>query len=399
MRVPVLCGAVLSLFAVAALGCRTDSKTAAQPPAENQAEKSEAVGVTATTLRIDREMLRDLRITTSKVEEHRGGESSSLLGELGVNQNAYAEVSAPLTARVVLLRAVEGQRVAASDVLATLESGELAKARGDLATAEARRDLARRTLERKRSLNEEKIVPTREVQEAENEMVGADAQVRAAQAALRTLGAPDRPAEGNSSSSLILRSPITGVVLERTVALGQTADPSKPLFRIGDLSTLWLTVHAFERDAVRLAKGAPARITFAAIPGRTFQGTVALIGQSVDPDSRTVNVRIDLPNRERVLRPGMSATAWLPVGEQGIMLAVPAAAVQRVRDRWCVFIPKDDRTFEIRAIGRGRDIAGEVEILSGVRAGEPIVVDGAFLLKAETERSAADGEHGEKRDD
>jgi cobalt-zinc-cadmium efflux system membrane fusion protein len=344
-------------------------------------------------------MLRDLRITTSKVEEHRGGESSSLLGELGVNRNAYAEVSAPMTARVVSLRAVEGQRVAVGDVLTTLDSGELAKARGDLATAEARRDLAQRTLERKRDLNEEKIVPTREVQEAENELVGADAQVRAAQAALRALGAPDRAVAGSSASSLILRSPIAGVVLERTLALGQTADPSKPLFRIGELSTLWLTVHAFERDAVRLTKGSPARITFAAIPGRTFQGTVSLLGQSVDPDSRTVAVRIDLPNRDGLFRPGMSATAWLPVGEQGILLAVPAAAVQRVRERWCVFIPKDDRTFEIRPIGRGRDIAGEVEILSGVRAGEPIVVDGAFLLKAETERTAAEGEHGEKRDD
>ena len=103
-----------------------------------------------------------------------------------------------------------------------------------------------------------------------------------------------------------------------------------------------------------------------------------------------------LPNRDRLLRPGMSGTAWLPVGDQGTLLAVPAAAVQRVRDRWCVFIPKDHRTFEIRPVGRGRDIAGEVEMLSGVRAGEPIVVDGAFLLKAETERSAAEGEHGDK---
>ena len=129
-----------------------------------------------------------------------------------------------------------------------------------------------------------------------------------------------------------------------------------------------------------------------------FQGKVALIGQSVDADSRTVAVRIDLPNRDRLLRPGMSGTAWLPVGDQGTLLAVPAAAVQRVRDRWCVFIPKDTRTFEIRPVGRGRDIAGEVEMLSGVRAGEPIVVDGAFLLKAETERSAAEGEHGEKHE-
>ena len=147
-----------------------------------------------------------------------------------------------------------------------------------------------------------------------------------------------------------------------------------------------------------MTTGAPARITFAALPDRLFQGKVALIGQSVDADSRTVSVRIDLPNRDGLLRPGMSGTAWLPVGAQGTLLAVPAAAVQRVRDRWCVFIPQDNRTFEIRPVGRGRDIAGEVEILSGVRAGEPIVVDGAFLLKAETERSAAEGEHGEKHE-
>jgi membrane fusion protein, heavy metal efflux system len=347
-------------------------------------------------VQVSEEMLRDLRITTSTVELHRGGEASSLLGELGVNLNAYAEVSAPLAARVVSLQAVEGQSVRVGAPLATLESGELARARGDLATADARRDLAQRTLERKRGLNAENIVPTREVQEAENETIAAEAQVRAARAFLQTLGASDQASAGTSPSTLVLRSPVVGVVLERTLALGQTADPSKPLFRIGDLSTLWLTVHAFERDAVRLAAGAPARITFAALPERIFQGKIALIGQSVDADSRTVAVRIDLPNRDRLLRPGMSGTAWLPVGDQGTLLAVPAAAVQRVRDRWCVFIPKDHRTFEIRPVGRGRDIAGEVEMLSGVRAGEPIVVDGAFLLKAETERSAAEGEHGDK---
>ncbi|MEO8076126.1 MAG: efflux RND transporter periplasmic adaptor subunit, partial [Acidobacteriota bacterium] len=191
-------------------------------------------------VQVSEEMLRDLRITTSKVELHLGGEASSLLGELGVNLNAYAEVSAPLPARVVALRAVEGQRVRVGEPLATLESGDLARARADLATAEARRDLAQRTLDRKRGLNAEQIVPAREVQEAENEMIAAEAQVRGARAGLQALGASDQAGAGASPSTLVLRSPITGVVLGRAVALGQTADPSKPLFRIGDLSTLWL---------------------------------------------------------------------------------------------------------------------------------------------------------------
>jgi len=389
---------IVSLVMLFGVACGRKEESRPTPP-ETAATPTNDQKRTENIVQVSEEMLRDLRITISKVEQHRGGESSSLLGELGVNENAYAEVGAPLSARVVSLRASEGQRVRTGDILATLESGDLAKARGDLGTAEARRDLAQRALDRKRSLNAERIVPTREVQEAESEMVSAEAQVRAARASLEALGASERAPAGASASTLVLRSPIAGVVLERTLALGQTADPTKPLFRIGDLSTLWLTVHAFERDAVRLAKGAPARIAFAAIPDRTFQGTISSIGQSVDPESRTVAVRIDLPNRDGLLRPGMSSTAFLPVGEQGTRLAVPAAAVQRVRDRWCVFIPRDARTFEIRPVGRGRDLAGEVEILSGVRAGEPIVVDGAFLLKAETERSAAEGEHSDGRDD
>ena len=92
-----------------------------------------------------------------------------------------------------------------------------------------------------------------------------------------------------------------------------------------------------------------------------------------------------------VLRPGMSATAAIPVGESGkSILAVPVAAVQRVRNEWCVFLPKDPSTFEIRRIGRGRDLGGEVEVLSGLNASETIVVDGAFLLKAQAEQGEGD---------
>jgi cobalt-zinc-cadmium efflux system membrane fusion protein len=352
---------------------------------------------TENVVTVSDEMLRDLRITTSKVEQRRGGEAANLLGELGVNENAYAEVGAPLQARIAALHAASGQTVQRGAPLATLESGELAKARSDLATAQARVALAQRALDRKQGLNAEHIVPTREVQEAENEKAAADAQLRAAQASLQALGLTDQT-ENKRPAALTLRAPVAGVVLERAAVLGQVADPMKPLFRIADLSTLWLTVRAFERDAVRLHVGAPARITFAALPGRTLDGRIALIGRSVDTQSRTVAVRIDLPNRDGLLRPGMSAAARLPVGEEGAMLlAVPAAALQRVRERWCVFVPKDERTFEIRPVGRGRDLGGEVEIVSGVRAGDTIVVDGAFLLKAETERGASEGEHEEHR--
>ncbi len=186
--------AIVLALGVAGCGRKEAPKDAeAQTGASPATEQKRADNV----VQVSEEMLRDLRITTSTVELHRGGEASSLLGELGVNLNAYAEVSAPLAARVVSLQAVEGQAVRVGEPLATLESGELAKARGDLATAEARRDLAQRALDRKRGLNAEKIVPTREVQEAENETIAAEAQVRAARAALQTLGASDQASDGH----------------------------------------------------------------------------------------------------------------------------------------------------------------------------------------------------------
>ena len=384
-----VCGVVIVL--AAGCGQAPEQKAATSESAAHEELAPERAD--QNVVKVSGEMLRDLRVTTSVVEEHRGAEPASMLGELSVNQNAYAEVGAALQGRVVGLHATLGQRVAAGAPLATLESGELARARSDAATAQARVELSQRALERKRRLNAERIAPMREVQEAENEAAAAEQQRRSARATLQALGAREEASDADLAT-LSITAPIAGTVIDRTVLLGQVTDPSTPLFKIANLSTLWLTVHAFERDAVRVRVGETARIAFAAMPGRTFSGQVSFIGQAVERESRTVSVRIEMANGEGVLRPGMSATAWLPVGNHsGVMLTVPVAALQRVRDRWCVFVPRDDRTFEIRAVGRGRDLAGEVEVVSGVKAGETVVVDGAFLLKAETEKSA--GEHEE----
>lgn len=382
--------AMLALLLVSAC---TSTPQEEQKPASENAKAAESETHDENVVQVSEEMLRDLRVTTQNVEEHRGAESASMLGELGINENAYAEVSTPSQGRVVALHAVVGQSVRSGAALATIESGELGRANSEARAAEARLTLAQRTLERKRALNAERIVPIREVQEAENDVTAAEQQVRGAHASLQALGV-DPQREGSSASRLTITAPTSGVVIERSAVLGQVTDPAAALFKIADLSTLWLTVHAFERDAVRLRVGESARIAFAAMPGRSFEGKVSFIGHTVESESRTVPIRIDLPNRDGSLRPGMSATALLPVGDEaGVILTVPAAALQRVRDRWCVFVPRDERTFEIRPVGRGRDLAGEVEIVSGLKAGEPVVVDGAFLLKAETEKSA--GEHEE----
>jgi len=384
----ILVGSCVLAAACGRGGDKTQTDTATEAPAAHAEARAEDPNV----VRVKPEMLRDLRITTDLVESRRGGEEIALLGELAVDERAYAEVSAPVPARVTRLLANAGDAVRSGQALAELSSPELGSARAEYLSAEARVKLADAALQRKRDLAAERIVPLREVQEAESQAAEARAALRGARAALAAFGAtpPTDDREAATSSVFVLRSPVSGTLIERAALVGQMLDPAVTAFRIGDLSTLWLTVHAFERDAVRIRQGVSARLSFPALPGQAFEGKVALVGRHVERESRTVPVRIDVRHRGNLLRPGMSATAAVPVGETSTpILTVPVAAVQRVRNEWCVFLPKDASTFEIRKIGRGRDLGGEVEVLTGLRAGDKVVVDGAFLLKAQAEKGAS----------
>ncbi|MGH7337074.1 MAG: efflux RND transporter periplasmic adaptor subunit, partial [Myxococcota bacterium] len=128
--------------------------------------------------------------------------------------------------------------------------------------------------------------------------------------------------------------------------------------------------------------------------GRDVAGTVTLVGSRVDTSSRTIPIRIDVENADGALRPGMSASAWVPLGDGAEkIVAVPAAALQRSQEGWSVFVPRSRSEFEVRAVGRGRDLGGEVEVISGLAAGELVVVEGAFLLKAEREKARGAGGH------
>jgi cobalt-zinc-cadmium efflux system membrane fusion protein len=391
--------AVAMIMLVLALpGCRQAERGEeghGHAPDEHAADHQDERGRDARdVLRIEPDMLRDLRLTTARAEEPGSVEGVSVLGDLGPDEDAYAVIASPIPARIVRLHAAPASSVHAGEPLAELQSPELGKARAELLATQARLQLALRTLARKRALAVERIAPRREVEEAEAAATTARADAAAAEAALQALGVSrsDMQAGRYDSSTFVLRSPIAGTVIDRSGAQGEMADPSRPLYRIADLSRLWLTVHAFERDAVRLAPGTTARVQFAALPGRTFTGPITNVGRRVEGQSKTVAVRVEIENPDGVLRPGMSATATLPVGEQVAgVLAVPAAALQRLAQGWCVFVPHGEGAFQVRPVGRGRDLGGTVEILSGLEAGDEVVVDGAFLLKAQAEKSHGEG--------
>jgi cobalt-zinc-cadmium efflux system membrane fusion protein len=346
-------------------------------------------------LAIDAEVLRDLKLTTFPAELRPGGEGVTALGELKVNESAYAEVGAPIPGRIVRLVASPGQAVRRGQPLAELQSVELGQARAQRTAALARAGLARQTVERKRGLAAERIVSRGELQRAEAAAAESEAELKAAEAAVEALGVGGGGPGGLSGFALL--SPISGTVLERTAVQGQAADPSRSLFRIGDLSRLWLIVQAPERDVVRVRVGSPSEIALAALPGQKLRGTVDWVGREVDPHSRTVPIRLVVPNEDGRLKPGMFATAWLATGAEGErVVAVPAAALQRMDDRWIVFLPlgpPGEGRFEVRPVERGRDLGDEVAILSGLKPGERVVVEGAFVLRAEAGKKEGGGEH------
>jgi cobalt-zinc-cadmium efflux system membrane fusion protein len=361
---------------------------AASPAPETHPEEENAI-------HLSEDMMRDLRLSTAPVEERAGAQEVMALGELTVDESRYAEVAPPTGAQVVRVLAATNAVVTRGAPLAELRSPDLGRARANLSSAEARVELTRQTLERKRALAEERIVAQREVQEAEAAFRAAQAEHRAATSSLQALGISDE-SPGADGSLFLLRSPIAGRVIDRHAVIGKYADPATALFTIADLGRVWMIARAFERDAVRIPVGSLAHVTLAALPGEEFDGRVTLVGRQVESDSRTLPVRIELENSTGVLRPGMSAAARLQVGDgDRTLLAVPPAALQRVGDGWLAFVPHGAGEFEMRRVGRGRDLGNAVEVVSGLRAGETVVVEGAFVLKAEAEKRAGGvDEHG-----
>lgn len=339
-------------------------------------------------IKIAPDMMRDLRVTIGKAQARAAGETVSALGELHVNEDAYTEIASPVSARVTKVLARSGDVVTAGQVLVQLFSPELAQARAEIDAARARLEIARKNAERKRALAADRLITEREKIEAEAALTEAEAASNVAISSLRRFGG------AGNDAALSIRSPIAGTIIDRAVVMGQLADPSKTLFRVGDLSTLWLVAHVFERDAVRIQAGGSATATFAALPGKAFAAMIRSIGKEVDAASRTIAIRLDVTNPDGVLRPGMSATVSLPLGETGNapVTVVPVAAVQRVGSAWAVFLPRGEGAFEARPIGRGRDLSGDVEVLSGLRPGDALVVDGAFLLKAEADKAHGGGD-------
>ena len=232
----------------------------------------------------------------------------------------------------------------------------------------------------------------------------ADPQSRAAERARQLLEATRRrlaywdiPAgeirrieeAGTPTKTLTLISPASGIVVEKSVFAGAQIGPGMNLYRIADLSTVWVDGEVFEKDLGLVREDQPARVTVQAYPGETFRGTVAYVYPTVSVEARTGRVRVELANPGLRLKPGMYAEVELEIPSGGARLVVPRGAIHATGERSWVFLQTSEGTLVAREVTTGLVAGGEIEILAGLEEGDSVVASANFLIDAESSMGSA----------
>ena len=195
-----------------------------------------------------------------------------------------------------------------------------------------------------------------------------------------------------SSDNLVLRSPINGVVLEKIALAGARFAPGDVLFKLADLSTVWVQADVAEQDQGVLRVGQPARVNVDAYPGAVFSGKISFIAPVLNPQTRTVRVRVELPNRDARLRPAMFASVQLTAQKSpAAVLSIPASAVIDSGTRQLVLVQVASGRYAPREVKLGQRADDYVEVLEGLVQDEQVVTRANFLLDAESNLRAALG--------
>ena len=319
-------------------------------------------------------------------------------GQVATADDRSTTISSPYSGRVLRVFVTQGQYVREGQPLFSVASLELVQARADLHTALAQRTAAGvvlgvantnagRQLRREMggaAAQRDRQQAQADVANAQSTLLAAEAAISSARGRLSILGAP---ANGGPENGVgVVRAPLSGIVITRTLGLGQTLQGAAvggvaALITISDLSRVYVNANLREGDFARVHIGDAVEARVAALPGRVFRGRVEAVGGTVDPTSRRIIARATIANPGMLLRPGMFAEMRV-VGHAAPASApsVPESAVVYEGDGAHVWLAHPDHTLEVRQIKAGRTDAGAVQVLAGLRSGEQIVTGGAVFI-------------------
>lgn len=308
---------------------------------------------------------------------------------------------------------------------------DLGQHRRSLVSAYSELVFAEAAYQREKGLYEKKISSGSDYQEAENALKKAEAEFAAAKdeisfevksalqekkrnvrSAELSLAAADRnlhllgigqsainsvAARNGNHESLALytvTAPFGGTIVEKHATVGEQAGGDKELFTVSDIETVWVIASVYEKDISSVREGQGAAVTVKARPGRIFKGVVKWVGDTIEEESRTLKIRIQISNKERLLKPGMFVQVALKAGGLKKGLMIPSSSVQQSKGKDIVFVDEGSGKFEQREVQLGVRSPEAVEVLSGVREGEKVVSSGNFILKSELEKAGVGDPHG-----
>lgn len=353
-------------------------------------------------------------------------------GEVLANSNLLSHVNSPVTGRIIQVLVNVGDHVAEKQPLVIIRSNDIEQAEADLLqsesqaksdlkkdllqldcdldTAKAQVKLSESNFNRLKSLIDEQIASRADYESArtqfDKDKIVVDSLTHKRQATialsaermrmicepikqkLRVLGLSEAAIQKTMRTREVdpdvpIFSPETGVVSERSINVGELADPGKCLFTIGNFDSLWIKADINERDISKVQQGQPITLEVDSFPGSTFRGKLNYVADSINPDTRTLPVRAEVSNRSLKLKPKMFARMNILVGEHAA-LCVPKDAVQDAGSSKVVYVPLSNGKFEERQVEPGAENGDYIEILKGLHAGEKVVTKGSFELRSQS---------------
>lgn len=400
--------AVLLVLALALAGCSRAEKGDAGHPTDSSEEKEaphdeHAPGhadeeSNAGVLDFPLDAQKQAKLSVVALANRAMADAFVTTGEFEANADRTAHVTPVVAGRVTAVHKTVGDWVRAGDTLALLHSAPLGDAQASYLEALSRMAFSEEAAVRQRRLFAADLTARKDVTAAENALRMARIDLEKARQQLRSLGVSKEQMQKLArrleiDPILPVVAPLSGRITARHATLGETIEPGAqdPAFVIVDTSELWVNANLYEKDLSRVRAGQEAEVTTPAYPGRPFRGKVTLISPVLDPETRTAKARIVVANSAGLLKPEMFANAAIRTGTRQA-LAVPAAAVMQEKGETYVFVQTTETSFEQRAVEVGPKAGAYYPVRSGLTAGERVVSEGAFTLKAELLKESF-GEH------
>lgn len=346
-------------------------------PAEISEEKAEAAEASDIVV-LSAESQRTFGVKVEPAPLISWQEEITYLGRIDFDQQRLAHLTSRVAGRVEKAYVFPGDRVKAHDLLATIYSQEYLTAQAEFIQADQRLALA-------------------QARHDSIELTTAIAILESARRKLLVIGATEPDLQELARTRvpktwLEVRAPFAGTVIEAEEIWGHFVDVGDNLFHLADLTSVWLLIDIYEKDLAKTKPGQAVQVEMAAYPGEKFHGRLTRVFDVVDENTRAVKGRVELPNPDRKLKPGMFATVRLQTNTEAKVLALPILALQMEGDSHFVFLAINDSSFQKRTVRIGAQFDGWQVITDGIQPGDEVVVAGAFDLKAELAKSTFEEE-------